>query len=91
MMLMPHDPPHAGLRLEALGYRKARDLLAYVHDLETPLLPVAQAVVGRGLPSGVTLRPMRRGALRGWLADHPDIVRLTLERHAGTARLLGLR
>ncbi|WP_034252203.1 MULTISPECIES: WcbI family polysaccharide biosynthesis putative acetyltransferase [Arsenicicoccus] len=26
-----------------------------------------------------------------WLADHPDIVRLTLERHAGTARLLGLR
>lgn len=64
MMLMPHDPPYAGARLEASGYRKARDLLAYVHDLETPLLPAAQAVVGRGLPSGVTLRPMRRAALR---------------------------
>ena len=64
MMLMPHDPPYAGVRLEALGYRKARDLLAYVHDLEAPLLPAGQAVVSRGLPSGVTLRPMRRAALR---------------------------
>jgi hypothetical protein len=64
MMLMPHDPPYAGARLEALGYRKARDLLAYVNDLEAPLLPAGQAVVSRGLPSGVTLRPMRRAALR---------------------------
>jgi hypothetical protein len=64
MMLMPHDPPYAGARLEALGYRKARDLLAYVHDLKAPLLPAGQAVVSRGLPSGVTLRPMWRAALR---------------------------
>ena len=64
MMLMPHDPPYAGVRLEALGYRKARDLLAYAYDMEAPLLPAAEAVVGRGLPSGVTLRPMRRAALR---------------------------
>ena len=64
MMLMPHDPPYAGPRLEALGYRKARDLLAYFYDMEAPLLPAAEAVVGRGLPSGVTLRPMRRAALR---------------------------
>ncbi len=64
MMLMPHDPPYAGPRLEAAGYRKARDLLAYVYDMEAPLLPAAEAVVGRGPPPGVTLRPMRRAALR---------------------------
>ncbi len=64
MLMMPHDPPYAGPRVEALGYRKARDLLAYVCDADTPLPPAAAAVVRRGLPAGVTLRPMRRGALR---------------------------
>lgn len=64
MLMMPHDPPHAGPRLEALGYRKARDVLAYIVDTDAPLPPAAAAVVRRGLPSGVTLRPLRRGALR---------------------------
>lgn len=64
MLMMPHDPPYAGPRLEALGYRKARDLLAYLCATDTPLPPAAAAVVRRGLPSGVVLRPMRRAALR---------------------------
>jgi hypothetical protein len=64
MLMMPHDPPYAGARLEALGYRKARDLLAYVCDADAPLPRAAAAVVARGLPAGVSLRPMRRAALR---------------------------
>ena len=64
MLMMPHDPPYAGPRLEALGYRKARDLLAYISDTDAPLPPAAAAVVRRGLPPGVALRPLRRAALR---------------------------
>jgi hypothetical protein len=64
MLMMPHDPPYAGPRLEELGYRKARDLLAYVAEPSVPMPAAAARAVARGLPPGVTLRPMRRAALR---------------------------
>ncbi|PZP48384.1 MAG: dATP pyrophosphohydrolase [Azospirillum brasilense] len=64
MMMMPHDPPHAGARLEALGYAKARDMFAYISPVTGALPPAAARMVARGLPSGVTLRPLRRAALR---------------------------
>ncbi|MBX6741154.1 MAG: dATP pyrophosphohydrolase [Acetobacteraceae bacterium] len=64
MLMMPHDPPYAGPRLEALGYRKARDLLAYLCDTSSPLPAAAARIVARGLPEGVVLRPLRRAALR---------------------------
>jgi hypothetical protein len=64
MLMMPHDPPHAGPRLEALGYRKARDMLAYLCDTARQLPPAAAQVVARGLPPGVVLRPLRRAELR---------------------------
>ncbi|MCR0981084.1 GNAT family N-acetyltransferase [Roseomonas populi] len=63
MMMMPHDPPYAGAQLEALGYAKARDVLAYISDVTEALPPAAARVVSRGLPAGVSLRPMRRAAL----------------------------
>jgi hypothetical protein len=64
MVMMPHDPPYAGPRLEALGYAKARDMLAYVIDTATKPPPAAARFVTRGLPSGITLRPMRLRELR---------------------------
>jgi hypothetical protein len=73
MLMMPHDPPYAGARLEALGYRKARDLLAYVSEADVPLPPAAARAVARGLPAGVTLRPLRRSALRQEVAALIDI------------------
>lgn len=73
MLMMPHDPPYAGPRLEQLGYRKVRDLLAYVAEASIPVWPAAARVVARGLPTGVTLRPMRRGALREEVAALIDI------------------
>ncbi|WP_338661206.1 dATP pyrophosphohydrolase [Pararoseomonas sp. SCSIO 73927] len=64
MLMMPHDPPYAGARLEALGYAKARDVLAYVSDGLDPLPPAASRAIARGLPSGVSLRPLRKARLR---------------------------
>jgi hypothetical protein len=58
MLLMPHDAPWVGGRIEALGYGKAKDLYAYVSDI--PVFPKAvQARLNRGLPKGVTIRPVR--------------------------------
>jgi hypothetical protein len=64
MLMMPHDPPYTARHLEALGYAKEKDLLAY--RVETALPPPAGAaqLVARGLPPGVTLRTMRMGELR---------------------------
>ena len=85
MLMMPHDPPYAGPRLEALGYRKARDLLAYIVDADAPLPPGAAALVARGLPSGVALRPMRRAALR------EEVAALIAHLQRRLGRPLGLR
>ncbi len=63
MLMMPHDPPYAAARLEALGYTKAQDLLAYLCDASAALPAPAAAIVARGLPGRVTLRPMRREQL----------------------------
>ena len=64
MLMMPHDPPHAGPQLERLGYRREQDLLAYRVDTRPPLPAATARLVARGLPDGTTLRPMRRGELR---------------------------
>ena len=37
MLLMGHDPVYAATRLEALGYRKEKDVYAYMLDMEAPL------------------------------------------------------
>lgn len=68
MLMMPHDPPYADARLRALGYAKVRDLYAYLCDTTAALPPAAAAMVARGLPSNVTLRPMRRADIKGDVA-----------------------
>jgi GNAT superfamily N-acetyltransferase/translation elongation factor EF-1beta len=73
MLMMPHDPPYAGPRLEQLGYHKARDLLAYVSEPSVPMPRAAARAVARGLPAGVTLRPMRRDRLQEEVAVLIDI------------------
>ncbi len=58
MVLTPHDPPYAGPRLEAQGYGKAKDVLAYLCGTATVLPPAVTRRVGRGPPPGVVLRPL---------------------------------
>jgi hypothetical protein len=56
MLLMGHDPAYAGARLEALGYRKERDVYAYLLDMQAPLSRSARNMLERPLPASVTMR-----------------------------------
>lgn len=58
MLLMGHDPRYAAGRLETLGYRKERDVYAYLLDLLAPLPKAVRALLERPLPGSVTLRPL---------------------------------
>ncbi len=73
MLMMPHDPPYVNDRLLALGYGKVRDVYAYLCDTTAALPPTAAAMVARGLPKNVTLRPLRMATLKSDVAALVDI------------------
>jgi len=56
MLLMGHDPVYVAARLEALGYRKEKDVYAYLLNLETPFSSSVSRMLDRPLHSSVTLR-----------------------------------
>jgi len=56
VMLMPHDPAYAAGRLEALGYRKAKDVYAYLLDMQVPLSRSARGMLERPLAASVRMR-----------------------------------
>jgi hypothetical protein len=58
MLLMGHDPPYAGRRIEEQGYAKAKDVLAYISSVPV-FTPGVNARLERPLPSGMVLRPVR--------------------------------
>jgi hypothetical protein len=58
MLLMPHDPAYTAARLEALGYRKERDVYAYLLDMETSFSNSARKMLERPLPGSITMRRM---------------------------------
>lgn len=58
MVMMGHDPPYAGGRLEALGYVKAKDLYAYKRNLRDELPAPLRSRLARGAAPGVRLRPL---------------------------------
>jgi len=58
MLMMGHDPPYAGERLEALGYAKLKDVYAYICDTATDIPKAARARIQRSTPRGVVLRPL---------------------------------
>ncbi len=62
MMFMAHDPPYAAARVEAQGYAKAKDLIAYIHDITRELPRAARALIERRKPAAMTVRTidMRR-------------------------------
>ncbi|GAB0120007.1 N-acetyltransferase family protein [Acidisoma sp. 7E03] len=83
MLMMPHDPPYAGARLAALGYSKIRDLYAYLVDAKAALPRGAAAMVARGLPPNVTLRPMRMSHLKEDIASLVSIYNDAWSTHWG--------
>ena len=56
MLMMGHDPPYAAARLEALGYRRLKDVHAYRSRVADDLPPKVRKLVDRGPPAGVRLR-----------------------------------
>lgn len=66
MLLTPHDQPHLGPAVEAAGYVKARDLLAYRVSATTP----SPALPGglRAAAGKVRIRPLERARLDDELA-----------------------
>ena len=58
MLLMGHDPRYVGPKLEAAGYAKEKDILAYLYDAETPLPQSIQRMLDRPLPAGLKIRPL---------------------------------
>jgi hypothetical protein len=83
MLMMPHDPPYVDARLKAHGYGKVRDLYAYLCDTSAALPPAAAAMVARGLPANVVLRPMRLKDLKSDIAALVDIYNDAWDGHWG--------
>ena len=64
MMMMPHDPPYLGRRLEEAGYTRAKDILAYLLDCSRDVPEALRGMMERPLPEGVVIRPLRWNAYR---------------------------
>ncbi|HEV2678433.1 MAG TPA: dATP pyrophosphohydrolase [Aliidongia sp.] len=56
MLLMGHDRPYVGTRLEEQGLVKEKDLYAYLYDITVDLPAGARRLVDRPLPKGLTVR-----------------------------------
>lgn len=56
MLLMGHDPAYAAPRLDELGYRKEKDVYAYLLDAAAPLSRSARGMLERPLAGSVKLR-----------------------------------
>lgn len=56
MLLMGHDPAYAAAKLDALGYRKEKDVYAYLLDAAAPLSRSARGMLERPLAGSVKLR-----------------------------------
>lgn len=58
MLLMGHDHPYVGPRLEECGYAKAKDVYAYLYDMAVEVPPSARKLLARPLPADVSLRQL---------------------------------
>ena len=67
-IMMGHALPYYGAHVEACGYTRAKDLIAYDYDGLTPLPRAMQSMVDKALRSGdMTVRPLNKKNLAGEL------------------------
>jgi GNAT superfamily N-acetyltransferase len=87
VFMMPYNPPYYADRVEAAGFRKAKDLLAFHIDLaRSPidrLARVAERFHKRN--GGVSFRPIRRRTLRADLAKVKEVYNDAWEDNWGFA------
>ena len=59
MLLMPHNPPEYAGFIESAGYRKVKDLYAWLYDLDREIPPVVARLAERQREKlHLTLRPI---------------------------------
>jgi len=58
VMMMGHDPGYAARRVEALGYAKAKDLIAYLYDIEHELPAAARRKIAKRTPATLKVRTL---------------------------------
>ena len=74
MMLMPFAPDYAASRLEAKGYQKAKDLLAYTLDIDEHIAIRGERMLERiSQEARITVRPVDMRHYKGELAVVLDI------------------
>ncbi len=56
MLLMGHDRPYVGPRLEEQGFAKEKDVLAYLYDMSVELPASVRRLQDRPLPSNIKVR-----------------------------------
>ncbi len=64
MIFMSHDPRYAGPSIEAQGYGKAKDVIAYLFDMNVDFPPRIRRLAERFAASGVDVAADRHVALR---------------------------
>jgi hypothetical protein len=74
MFMMGHDAPYAGGRIEGQGYRKAKDVHAYIADVTNDLPPKVLDHVRRRPPAGVRLRQLDTARYDAEVATLTDIL-----------------
>jgi hypothetical protein len=73
-IMMGHARPYYGAHVEALGYRKAKDLVAYYYDATLKPIPSVMAMVAKAKTSGtLVFRPLSKKNLKRDLAIIIDI------------------
>ena len=74
MLMMGFDPPYAARRVEELGYRKAKDLMAYDYDVRSTPPIRGEAMLERTSEAHrVRVRPVDMARYRAELATIMDI------------------
>jgi hypothetical protein len=68
MLMMPQDAPFTAVRVEEQGYRKMKDVYAYISGVPV-FTPGVQAKLQRPLPDGMVLRPIRMNRFDEELAN----------------------
>ncbi len=56
VMMMGHDPRYAAAHIEALGYAKAKDLIAYLYDMDHELPRAARRKIDSRTAQALTVR-----------------------------------
>lgn len=71
---MGHALPYYEKQVEADGFKKAKDIFAFIRDMRLPLPPVLERIYKRGMASGnVTIRPMNKSEIKNEIKIVIDI------------------